>query len=196
MRWLIAAVAGGIVASSLTWSKGPALASPPPAGVELARREVPGATLLFPKGKVTRHEPGAESGKLQIELGDGGRAQIGWTTGDPLSAEELDKTLIKPLRQAMRLSIAQLGPVRVAGNPGNRWVLRNEMGSMIVSVWSCGRREFHLIVVRQGESPSGLEQRIRDSFACRSDPARNGKTSPSKSTSASASPRGSGRTNQ
>jgi hypothetical protein len=182
MRLLVAAVAGGIVASSLAWSKGPVLASPRPASVELARREVPGAALLFPKGKVTRDEPGLQTGKLQIELGDGGRAQIGWTTGDPLSAAELDRTLIRPLRQSMGLSIAQLGPVRVAGNAGNRWVLRNDNGSMIVSVWSCGKREFHLIVVRQGESPSGLEQRIRDSFVCKSDPARNGKTSPSKST--------------
>ncbi len=180
MRLLIAGLAAVIVSPSLAWSKGSAPANPRTADVALARRAVPGATLLFPTGKVTRDEPGDETGKLQIQLGDGGRAQLGWTTGAPMSVAELDRTLVKPLQQAMRLSLAQQGSVRVSGSSGTRWVLRNQNGSMIVSVWSCGKREFHLIVVRQGEPPSELEQRIRDSFVCKSDPPREGNRTPPK----------------
>lgn len=192
MRSSFIAPAVVLVASSFAWAKGPGVANPPPAGVELAQREVPGAAFLFPIGKVTRHEPGYESGKLQIELDGGGRAQIGWVTGDPLSAEQIERTLVRPIRQSMGLSMVQQGPVRVGGSTGTRWVLRNDTGSMIVSVWSCGRREFHLIVARRNENAAGLDQRIRDSFVCRPDPAREGKTSSSKA--ATASPGGSGRT--
>jgi hypothetical protein len=179
MRPLIAALAGVLASSSVAWAKGAGPATAQRASVELAKRAVPGAALLFPVGKVTRDEPGHETGKFQVQIGEGGRAQLGWTTGDPLSAEELDRTLVKPLRQSMGLSIAQMGPVRVAGNPGSRWVLRNDNGSMILSVWSCGKREFHLIVVHR-DDPAGLERRIRDSFVCKPDPGRAGKPTASK----------------
>ena len=160
--------------------------NPPRASVELAQQEVPGAAFLFPTGKVTRHEPGYESGKFQIQFGERGRAQIGWTTGAPLSVEQAETTLVNPIRQAMGLSIAEKGPVRVAGNPGSRWVLRSKTARMILSVWSCGRREFHLIVGQADEDPSGLDRRIRDSFVCKPDPAREAGRASSRSSSAPA----------
>ena len=72
------------------------------------------------------------------------------------------------------MSLAERRPVKVAGNSGMRWLLRGKQIDLVVSDWTCGKRSFNLIVGgRKDVGP--LEQRIRDSFECRPDPARDGK---------------------
>lgn len=174
MRWSILAVV--VVVVGVAFWQTPRVARMLRGDVELTRRELPGAALLMPAGKTLEEKIAYEDGSLEIQFGGAGRAKISWSTGEPLTDGEFETMLVKPMQEALGLSVDERGPVKVAGNPGARWLLRGKQIDLIVSDWACGKRSFNLIVgSRKGASL--LEQRIRDSFECRPDPALDGKAS-------------------
>jgi hypothetical protein len=172
MRWSILAVV--VVVVGVAFWQTPRVARMLRKDVELTRRELPGAALLMPAGKALEEKIAYQDGGLEIQFGGAGRAKISWSTSEPLTDSEFETMLVRPMQQALSLSIAERAPVTVVGKPGSRWLLRGEQIDLIVTEWACGKRSFNLIVgARKGASV--LEQRIRDSFECTPDPALDGK---------------------
>ena len=181
MRWLIVGSVGFLILVGVVWSQAPRIARVLRKDVELTRSELPGAALLFPTGEVMQQKLDYKDGGLEIKFRSQARAHITWRTGEPLTTEESEAMMVKPLRETLKVSLADSGAVQVAGNPGSRWVLRSEALDMIVSTWSCGKRSFNLTVGSPARSLGSLndvstvEQRIRGSFECTPLPAQEDK---------------------
>jgi hypothetical protein len=146
--------------------------------VQLTRRELPGAALLVPTGKAkangTQDKVAYEDGRIEIPFGSSGRVNLTWTTSEAMTDDEFETILVKPLQESLGLALAERGPVKAAGNPGTRWLLRGKQVDLAVTDWTCGKRSFNLTVAAHKRAAL-LEQRIRDSFECKPDPALDGK---------------------
>lgn len=172
MRWSILAVV--VIVVGVAFWQTPRVARMLRRDVQLERRELPGAALLFPAGKAMQEKVAYEDGRLEIHFGAAGRANLTWTTSEALTDDEFETMLVKPLKESLDLSVAERGAVKVAANSGSRWLLRGKQIDLVVSDWACGKRSFTLIVASRKDT-STLEQRIRDSFECKPDPALDGK---------------------
>ena len=153
MRRLILGVVGLLVLAAAVWSQAPRIARVLRKEVQLTRRELPGAALLFPAGKALQEKIDYADGRLEIQFGSTGRANLTWTTSEALTDDEFETMLVKPLQESLDVSLAERGPVKVAGNPGSRWLLRGKQIDLVVSDWTCGKRSFNLIVGGARTSP-------------------------------------------
>jgi hypothetical protein len=171
MRWSILAVVVAVV--GVAFWQAPRVARMLRNDVQLSRRELPGAALLFPTGKAVQEKIAYADGRLAIQFASSGRANLTWTTGEPLTDGELQTMIVTPVRDSLGLSVAEHGEVKVAGTSGSRWLLRGKPLDMAISAWACGKRFFNLTISSR-KDVSTLDQRIRDSFECRPDPALDG----------------------
>lgn len=161
-----------------------ALAGCRPGGLDRARfvrRELPGASLLLPVG--TDNDPRVDyaAGRIRIDFPrSNDRTVVEWRTGEMLTTEELEALLVKPLLEALanKWTILERGDLTVAGARGVRYLLGPKDGGdglMTITTWSCGKRWFSLVAGPSAATPKA-EERIRQSFTCKPDPARDGKT--------------------
>ena len=148
---------------------------------ELVRRELPGASLLLPVGRDNDPRIDYAAGRIRIDFpGSGERTVIEWRTEEMLPAEEFENVLVKPMLQAApnMAIVGRRADVTVGGAPGVRYVLDPKAGGdrlMTFSAWGCGKRVFALVAGGSAATPK-VEERMRQSFTCKPDPARDGKT--------------------
>ena len=79
MRRLILGVVGLLVLAAAVWSQAPRIARVLRKEVQLTRRELPGAALLFPAGKAVQEKIDYAEGMLEIQFGSTGRANLTWS---------------------------------------------------------------------------------------------------------------------
>ena len=175
MRKVLVGVAGMVVLAGVVWSLAPHIRRLLPGKqVTLARRELPGAALLFPAGKPAPESQDYQAGRVELELPAGGLAQLEWLTGAPLPPDALEAALVGPMRAKHGVSISARSEIVVAGQTGTLWLLTGKRINMALSIWPCGKRHFSLTVAAHGDV-TALDGRIRDSFECKPDPALDGK---------------------
>jgi hypothetical protein len=175
MRKLLVGVAGMVVLVGVVWSLVPGVRRLLPGKqVTLAKRELPGAALLFPADKTAPEPLDYQAGRVEAELPAGGLAQLEWLTGEPLAPDALEAALVGPMRAKHDASITARADIVVAGQTGRRWLLGGKRINMALSIWPCGKRHFSLTVAAHGDI-TALDGRIRDSFECKPDPALDGK---------------------
>ena len=140
--------------------------------VPLARRELPGAAILFPSGTVDDERLDYEDGKVSIETRSG-RVMLRWSTRDMPSPDMLERYFVTPTLEAHGASVLERGEIRVGGSRGRRW--RAGAGELYigVSMWPCGRRYFDLTATGKSNL-SDVERHMRASFMCKPEPALDG----------------------
>ena len=123
MRWLIGAVVGFLALAALVWWQSPRVARLLRKDVQLARRELPGAAIAFPEGKLLQEDLAYPEGKVLVRVGSA-RFGLSWNTGEGMTTDELETILIAPLRDSLGLSVAERNTVVTGGNTGSRWLMR------------------------------------------------------------------------
>jgi rhomboid protease GluP len=181
--WRRAAVvmAVGLVALGGLWSGAGRLLALQTDTMSLAPRELPGASIRFPRATDPDDHLDYAEGRIRSALGEPSYLLLSWSTTEMMTEAELRSLLIDPIVQSLKASMPAVNveqrQVAASGGKGFRYLLHDTHGrSMVVAtIWPCGKRVFTL---SGGGAGVALEATARESFACNPDPARDGKEAP------------------
>ena len=96
MRWLIVGSVGLLVLAGVVWSQAPRIARVLRKDVELTRRELPGAALLFPAGEVMQQKLDYTDGGLEIKFRCAGTSAHHLENRRAADGDESEAMMVKP----------------------------------------------------------------------------------------------------